>query len=70
MVSNPIEVTNVRYTTAVAEPVSGSGPISKGTVFVAGVIIGAILAGGVSCNDEETESKTNPAVPVSQSTTK
>lgn len=50
----PIEVTNVRYQVATAEPLNGSGPVSKGTVFVVGFITGAVLfGGGVSCENQD-----------------
>lgn len=59
----PIEVTNVRYTTATAEPTSG-GPISKSAVFVAGVVVGAVLAGGVSCDDQADKKDKSQSVTV------
>lgn len=49
----PIEVTNVQYPVAMAEPLNSSGPVSKGTVFAVGFITGAVLfGGGVSCENQ------------------
>lgn len=51
----PIEVANVRYTTAMAEPVNGSGPMGKGSVFVAGLVAGLLLgSGAISCENQDS----------------
>jgi len=50
----PIEVTDVQYTIATAVPVNGSGRLSAGGAFVAGIVLGAWLTGGWSCDDNST----------------
>lgn len=55
--AKPIEVTNVRFQTALAEPVNGTGPMGKTSILVVGIVIGVILSGGVSCEKQEVPSK-------------
>lgn len=58
----PIEVANVRYTTAMAEPVNGSGPMGKGGVFVAGLVIGLLVgSGAISCDNHDAPAKNDKA---------
>jgi hypothetical protein len=49
----PIEVKDVRFTTAMATPTT-SGRLSAGSTFVAGVVLGAWLAGGWSCDNHSS----------------
>lgn len=57
----PIEVTNIQYPTAMAEPV-GSGPMSKGGVFVAGLVVGLLIgSGAVSCDNHDAPAKNDKA---------
>lgn len=49
--SKPIEVTNVRYTTATAEPVNGGGGLKFSTGVVVGAVLTAWLTLGGGCDD-------------------
>jgi len=52
--AKPIQVTDVQYTVAEAVPVNGSGRLSAGSAFVAGIVLGAWLTGGWACDDNPT----------------
>jgi len=52
--AKPIQVTDVQYTVAEAVPVNGSGRLSAGGAFVAGIVLGAWLTGGWACDDNSS----------------
>jgi len=68
--SKPIQVTDVRYTVAEATPIGGSGRLSAGGAFVAGILLGTWLTGGWACDDNSTPNPGGDRVVQEQKTEK